>query len=94
MKNFSHPVSERPLGVEFPGETFAEPGKPNWVGHLVTKYAPRRDMLAYCYAIGGARVGGVNTQIRDTFPLQVGLVLKSDWAPSHWYPTDTLFGKA
>ena len=83
-----HPTLEQPLGIEFPGDTYAEPGTPNWVGHLVTKH---HKMLAYCYAAGGATVDGVSRQIRDTFPLEVGKNLKSEWAPQHWDPTDTLF---
>jgi len=88
---FLHPTKEQPLGVEFPGVAFAEPGTPNWVGHLVTKYAPRGEMLAYCYAVGGAMVDGVNNQIRNVFPLEVGKDLKSERAPRDWDPTNTLF---
>ena len=36
----SPPTASQPLGVSFPGETYNEPGLPNWVGHLITKYAP------------------------------------------------------
>ena len=50
-------------------------------------------MLAYCYALGGAMVGDVSTQIRDTFPLEVGKKVKSDWAPPHWDSTNTLFSE-
>ena len=35
----SLPTASHPLGVSFPGQTFNEPGLPNWVGHLITKYA-------------------------------------------------------
>ena len=90
--SFSRPVPGQPLGIEFPGETFAEPGMPNWVGHLITKYAPHGEMLAHCYAMGGAMVGSVIAQIRDVFPLQVGGKLESDWAPREWDSTNTLFG--
>jgi hypothetical protein len=38
-------------------------------------------------------VDGVSRQIRDTFPLEVGEKLKSEWAPQHWDPTDTLFSE-
>jgi len=88
---FLHPMPGQPLGIEFPGQTYAEPGKPNWVGHLVTKHAPHSEMLAYSYAIGGAMVDGVKSQIRDVFPLEVGKILKSEWAPQHWDPVNTLF---
>jgi hypothetical protein len=36
----SPPTVSQPLGVSFPGQTYNEPGLPNWVGHLITKYAP------------------------------------------------------
>jgi len=34
------PTAANPLGVEFPGHTWNEIDKPNWVGHLITKYTP------------------------------------------------------
>jgi hypothetical protein len=92
-EGFLHPIPGQPLGIKFPGDTFAEPGMPNWVGHLVTKHALHGSIMAYCYALGGATVDGVNRQIRDTFPLDVGKNLKSEWAPPDWNPTDTLFGE-
>jgi hypothetical protein len=92
-EGFLHPIPGQPLGIQFPGNTFAEPGMPNWVGHLVTKHALHGEIMAYCYAVGGATVDGVNRQIRDTFPLEFGKNLKSEWAPLDWNPTDTLFGE-
>jgi len=34
------PTAANPLGIEFPGHTWNEIDKPNWVGHLITKYTP------------------------------------------------------
>ena len=85
----AHPTPTRPLGIEFPGITYTEPGTPNWVGHLVTNYAARREMLAYCYAVGGARVDGVEYQIEHDF--EGDIRGKPDWAP--WAAEDTLFGE-
>ena len=34
------PTASQPLGVSFPGHTYNEPGLPNWVGHMITTYAP------------------------------------------------------
>jgi hypothetical protein len=82
-----HPTRENPLGVEFPGYTYAEPGEPNWVGHLVTNYPANSSLVAYDYARGGDRVAGVRTQLERQF-LPV-LAKKPDW--SSWKSEDTLF---
>jgi len=34
------PTESQPLGVSFPGQTYNERGLPNWVGHMITTYAP------------------------------------------------------
>lgn len=34
------PDADNPLGIRFPGVTWNEPDRPNWVGHLITKYCP------------------------------------------------------
>lgn len=34
------PSAIQPLGIEYPGFTWNEPNKPNWVGHLITEYCP------------------------------------------------------
>jgi hypothetical protein len=44
-------------------------------------------MLAYCYAVGGARVDGVDHQIKQYFERDIGG--KPAWA--RWGATDTLF---
>ncbi|KDQ29860.1 carbohydrate esterase family 16 protein [Pleurotus ostreatus PC15] len=59
-----HPTSEHPLGVPFPGYTYAEDGQANWVGHLITEHGPQSasqdpassgpsPVLVYDYAKGG-----------------------------------------
>ncbi|KZT70157.1 carbohydrate esterase family 16 protein [Daedalea quercina L-15889] len=81
-----HPTLENPLGVDFPGHTFAEPGKPNWVGHLITEHA-LSPILVYDYGLGGDRVDGVQRQIeKDFIP---NLAPRPSWAP--WTEQDTLF---
>ncbi|KAH9843044.1 uncharacterized protein C8Q71DRAFT_233062 [Rhodofomes roseus] len=81
-----HPTLENPLGVEFPGYTWAEPGKANWVGHLITEHA-LSPMLVYDYALGGDRVDGVRRQIERGFIPH--LAPRPHWAP--WTEQDTLF---
>ncbi|CAL1704185.1 unnamed protein product [Somion occarium] len=82
-----HPSEEHPLGVVFPGYSWAEDHKPNWVGYLITEFAPGHAMLVYDYAVGGDRVNGVVSQIQRHFIPKVGQ--KPDWAP--WSSDDTLF---
>lgn len=84
-----HPSHEHPLGVEYPGTTYAEPGKPNWVGHLIASYCPNSDLLVYNYAHGGARVYNVKQQVEREFLPHVGK--KPEWAP--WSSEDTLFSE-
>ncbi|KAI0697108.1 hypothetical protein C8T65DRAFT_743346 [Cerioporus squamosus] len=87
----SHPTPENPLGVDFPGITYCEPGKPNFVGHLVRQVNASRDstsaLLVYDYAVGGERADGVRRQVREQF--LPSLAPKPDWAL--WTSDDTLF---
>ncbi|KAJ7471185.1 hypothetical protein B0H11DRAFT_2159096 [Mycena galericulata] len=84
----SVPTYDQPLGIEFPGTTFAEVDEPNWVGHLITNYCPSENqLLVYNYAMGGARVYIVNNQIQVMFRKQIAE--KPYWAP--WTSADTLF---
>ncbi|KDQ60958.1 carbohydrate esterase family 16 protein [Jaapia argillacea MUCL 33604] len=82
-----HPTPERPLGVEYPGITYAEPGEPNWVGHLVKKYSPCNKMLVYDYGTGGDKVPGVKRQIEHHFLPTIAS--RPDHAP--WKENNTLF---
>lgn len=84
-----HPTKEEPLGVEYPGSTYAEWGKPNWVGYLVKQFSSGQDILVYDYAIGGQLVNGVINQIDKFFLPFAGN--KPDWAP--WTESDALFGE-
>ncbi|KAJ7187241.1 hypothetical protein C8R46DRAFT_1059212 [Mycena filopes] len=88
------PSAEEPLGVKFPGITFADDGQPNWVGHLVKDFAPNDDddgspagLLVYDYAQGGSRVHDVRRQIQDMFVPHIGL--KPEGA--RWEAEDALF---
>lgn len=81
------PTQKNPLGVEFPGMTFAEPGKPNWVGHLITEFKPNPSILVHCYAVGGDSVHGVVRQVQRRFLPVLGT--QPDWAP--WTSSDSLF---
>ncbi|KAJ8699792.1 hypothetical protein PTI98_002879 [Pleurotus ostreatus] len=92
------PTPNLPLGTEWPGFTWNEPDLPNWVGHLLTKYAPgpkynptadQQDeaylaapLLAYDYAIGGATYSGVRHQVER--------FLRSDYSKKI-DPKDSLF---
>ncbi|KAG8978941.1 hypothetical protein FRB90_008237 [Tulasnella sp. 427] len=61
------PTEEMPLGSEWPGETWVEDSKPNWVGHLINKYYPDSPLLIYDYAVGGADVNRMKRQVRTFF---------------------------
>lgn len=94
------PTTDLPLGAKWPGFTWNEPDLPNWVGHLLTKYAPgpkydptadQQDeaylaapLLAYDYAIGGATHLGVRHQVER--------FLRSDFSKKI-DPKDSLFGR-
>jgi len=100
-----HPTAAHPLGVPYPGEDLwtdvtddeVNPElQPNWVGILISKYAPgqnyipgsqKSSILVYDYAIGGDSVAGVGKQIKHQFIPNVGQ--KPDWAP--WTSKNTLF---
>ncbi|OBZ75362.1 Thermolabile hemolysin [Grifola frondosa] len=83
----AHPTGDQPFGIEFPGITWAEPGMPNWVGHLVTEYSLHTHLLVYDYAVGGDTVSGVRKQVQVKFLPHVGA--KPHWAP--WVASNTLF---
>ncbi|TFY83715.1 hypothetical protein EWM64_g298 [Hericium alpestre] len=83
-----NPSRERPLGVDFPGITYNEAEKPNWVGHLITSFIQgRNDILVYDYAKGGATTAGIVQQATHAFLPHVGQ--RPEWAA--WNPSDTLF---
>jgi hypothetical protein len=85
--NSPHPTPEEPLGVEYPGITWAEPEEPNWVGYMVTEYNPKNSLLVYNFAVGGDTIDGVRRQIHTEF--LPTLAVKPGWAP--WTAEDTLF---
>lgn len=61
------PTKREPLGVAFPGRTYAESGQPNWVGHLVTRLKGETPLLVYDFAHGGDTTDGVERQIKDQY---------------------------
>ena len=83
------PSKENPLGVPYPGITWAEDDQPNWVGYLVNDLTPGHDLIVYDYAVGGARVDGVVNQIEKRFIPDIGN--RPTWA--EWSSDDSLFGK-
>ncbi|EIW76483.1 carbohydrate esterase family 16 protein [Coniophora puteana RWD-64-598 SS2] len=84
-----HPTHKNPLGVVFPGRTYNERDKPNWVGHLIQSYRKKTKShkLVYDYASGGDTVGGMRRQVENEFVRDVGQ--RPEWAP--WTSDDTLF---
>ncbi|KAK7685612.1 hypothetical protein QCA50_011479 [Cerrena zonata] len=81
------PSDKHPLGVPYPGVTWAEDDAPNWVGYLLKEFTPGHEFLVYDYAIGGHRVDGVVHQIQNRFIPDIGD--KPDGA--RWSSDDTLF---
>ena len=81
------------MGVPFPGDTYAEPGQPNWVGYMARDFKPKnaageeQPLLVFDYAIGGQTVDGVKVQAERYFLPTAGR--RPDWAP--WTSADTLF---
>jgi hypothetical protein len=72
--------------VTYPGVTYAEPGKPNWVGHLVKS---RPSKLVYDYARGNDFVSSLERQIIYQFLPNVARKPSS----AQWEPDDTLFSE-
>ncbi|KAJ7242921.1 hypothetical protein C8J57DRAFT_64542 [Mycena rebaudengoi] len=81
------PTREEPLGIKFPGETYAEWREPCWVGHLICNHSPNPNLLIYDYAEGGANVFDVKEQVQSIFLGHIGH--KPESAP--WTPSDALF---
>jgi len=80
------PSDEEPLGLPFPGITTCEPGRANWIGHLITEYS-LSPLLVYNYAMSGATASDVRTQIETFFLPRAG-------APSRkvpWTAENSLF---
>ncbi|ESK94571.1 cellulose-binding gdsl lipase [Moniliophthora roreri MCA 2997] len=101
------PSVSKPLGVDFPGvkgTMWNEAGTSNWVGHLITQYAPEpryspnaaaiqdayreKPLLVYNYAVGGDTMSGVQFQIDSCF-------LAGDFKKleryNYWDPNHALF---
>lgn len=84
------PTSEEPLGVPFPGHTYAEEDQPNWLGYAVS--SPLKgdaERLVYSYAGGGDTVNIVKGQIIDRFLPQVSAAAAAGtWSAT---PQNTLY---
>lgn len=90
FKTSPRPTIDQPLGVPFPGSTWAEPQKPNWVGHLVTKLKEQQtSIIVYNFAHGGDTTDEVDGQINKIFI--PGLVVNR--AERVWDAATTLFCK-
>ncbi|KAJ7263074.1 hypothetical protein C8J57DRAFT_1334618 [Mycena rebaudengoi] len=81
------PTREEPLGIRFPGVTYAEPNEPNWVGLFVTNHSPNPNLLVYNYSKGGSRVYNVKSQVEEMFLRHFGNISSQ----SQWTSSDTLF---
>ncbi|KAI0033342.1 SGNH hydrolase-type esterase domain-containing protein [Vararia minispora EC-137] len=82
------PSASQPMGVPFPGAPNNEPGRPNWIGHLIRSFGHgQANMLVYDYAIRGDTIQGVRGQIASSFVPVIGK--KPSWAP--WRASDSLF---
>ncbi|TFY72677.1 hypothetical protein EVG20_g339 [Dentipellis fragilis] len=82
------PTIDNSMGVAFPGKTYNEPDKPNWVGHLITTHLKdRTDILVYDYARGGDGVSDIRRQAVHQFIPHLGK--RPELCP--WTSSDTLF---
>ncbi|GJE87150.1 carbohydrate esterase family 16 protein [Phanerochaete sordida] len=99
------PSVDEPLGVPFPGLTYAEDGQPNWVGHFVTRLKDQTRLVVYDFARGGDTTDGVERQIKREFLpnladnvakglLQNNLDRELQTSDTVWNSNDTLFGAA
>ncbi|KAI0810961.1 hypothetical protein BC629DRAFT_1654462 [Irpex lacteus] len=63
------PTETNRLGVSppFPGITWNEEGKPNWVGHFLSKPGVNSSLLVYDYAVGGHTVSQMRSQVLGQF---------------------------
>ena len=104
FKTSPRPTIEEPLGISFPGSTWAESGKANWVGHLVNQLKDRTSLLVYNFARGGDTTEGVERQIKREFIpglvdtteelLQRELEPELQTSDTVWNSADTLFSTA
>ena len=93
FKTCPRPSEDEPLGVPFPGSTYAEHGHPNWVGHLVYRLRDRTRLVVYDFAKGGDTTEGVERQIEQEFlPNLAGQPPPPD-GTRVWSADDTLFGE-
>ncbi|KAI0077245.1 hypothetical protein K474DRAFT_1707544 [Panus rudis PR-1116 ss-1] len=82
-----NPTERHPLGLPYPGITWAENDKPNWVGYFVKEFNKDRSLLVYDYAVGGDVVRNMVNRVDRLFIPKIGN--RPDFAP--WTPDDSLF---
>lgn len=87
------PDANKPLGVPFPGITWNEPERPNWVGHLITKYCPEpRYRPSDAGRYGNSTLKDFNSPVPDRLTFQdVQLAIKKHRLHGpilpYWYTT-------
>ncbi|KAF8319341.1 hypothetical protein DL93DRAFT_2225281 [Clavulina sp. PMI_390] len=83
-------TEEDPLGIEWPGEGWSEPGLPTWSAHLVSSTQAKNKkppLLVYNYAVGGSEVDDIIFQIEKQFLPHVG----SKPVEAAWNAENSLF---
>jgi len=87
----SPPTDENPLGVEFPGQTWAEEDAPNWVGYLATEFNKSR-LLVFDYALSGAIARDLcHRQVERSFLKGAGNQAARPESAKEWNAGNALF---
>ncbi|CAE6449682.1 unnamed protein product [Rhizoctonia solani] len=82
------PTTDLPLGVPFPGSTWTEGEKPNWVGHLLDTWPFKRPLLIHDFAMGGDTVRDMEAAVNGPYHELVNSRCKCN---EHWKPENSLF---
>ncbi|CAE6436999.1 unnamed protein product [Rhizoctonia solani] len=88
MENAPNPTADLPLGVPFPGDTWTDGEKPNWVGYLLKTWPFEQPLLIHDFAIGGDTVPRMEVIINGPYQDLVGRRCKCN---EHWKPANSLF---
>ncbi|KAJ1311189.1 hypothetical protein OPQ81_009690 [Rhizoctonia solani] len=83
-----YPTIELPLGVPFPGYTWTEGEKPNWVGYLLNTWAYERPLLVHDFAMGGDTVRNMEVAINGPYQELISSRCKCN---EHWKAANSLF---
>ncbi|KAL5641064.1 hypothetical protein ACGC1H_001514 [Rhizoctonia solani] len=87
-ENAPNPTADLPLGVPFPGDTWTDGEKPNWVGYLLKTWPFERPLLIHDFAIGGDTVPKMEAIINGPYQDLVGRRCRCN---EHWKPANSLF---